>query len=96
MADLEKVLEERSGNYGPFSGHADCSQALKKEIRNRLALNDNFRGLSGVKQHAILEGLDMIAHKIGRICNGNPTLEDSWVDIEGYAKITNKVLKGEL
>lgn len=96
MADLEKVLEERGGNYGPFSGHADCSQALKKEIRYRLALNDNFSGLSGVKQHAILEGLDMIAHKIGRICNGNPTFEDSWVDIEGYAKITNKVLKGEL
>jgi len=96
MADIEKVLEERGGNYGPFSGHADCSQALKKEIRYRLMMNNSFMSLPTVKQHAILEGLDMIAHKIGRICNGDPTFEDSWVDIEGYAKITNKVLKGEL
>jgi hypothetical protein len=33
------------------------------------------------------EALDMIAHKIGRILNGDPNYADSWVDIAGYAKL---------
>jgi hypothetical protein len=34
------------------------------------------------------ESLDMIAHKISRILNGDPQHRDSWVDIAGYAQIT--------
>lgn len=26
-------------------------------------------------------------HKVGRILNGNPDLEDSWADIAGYARL---------
>jgi len=29
----------------------------------------------------------MIAHKIGRILNGDPNYADSWIDIAGYAKL---------
>lgn len=29
----------------------------------------------------------MIAHKIGRILNGDPNYRDSWDDIAGYAKL---------
>lgn len=96
MADLEKVLEERGENYGSFGNLSDCSQVLKQEIRHRLTMNVEFTTLSLIKQSAILEGLDMIATKIARICLGDPTFEDSWVDIEGYAKITNRTLKEEL
>jgi hypothetical protein len=33
------------------------------------------------------ESLEMIAHKIGRILNGDPDYDDSWLDIEGYSKL---------
>ena len=33
------------------------------------------------------ETLDMIAHKIGRILNGDPNYHDSWHDIIGYTKL---------
>jgi len=36
----------------------------------------------------------MIAHKIGRIINGDPDYDDSWVDIAGYAKLVSDRLQG--
>jgi hypothetical protein len=36
----------------------------------------------------------MIAHKIGRIVNGDPDHVDSWVDIAGYAQLVADELQG--
>jgi hypothetical protein len=36
----------------------------------------------------------MIAHKIGRILNGDPDYIDSWDDIAGYAKLVADRLRG--
>ena len=33
------------------------------------------------------EALDMIAHKIARILNGDPNHHDHWHDIAGYATL---------
>jgi hypothetical protein len=33
------------------------------------------------------ESLEMIAHKISRIVNGDANYMDSWVDIAGYAQL---------
>jgi hypothetical protein len=33
------------------------------------------------------EALEMVAHKIGRILNGDPKYHDSWHDIIGYTKL---------
>jgi len=42
------------------------------------------------------EALDMIAHKIGRIVNGDPDYEDSWRDIAGYATlVADRLLKDQ-
>jgi len=42
------------------------------------------------------EALEMIAHKIARILNGDPNYVDSWVDIAGYAKlVADRLAKGE-
>jgi hypothetical protein len=38
------------------------------------------------------EALDMVAHKIGRILNGDPTYTDSWHDIAGYSKLVEDEL----
>ena len=40
------------------------------------------------------EALEMIAHKIGRILNGDPDYDDSWVDIAGYAQLVADRLRG--
>lgn len=40
------------------------------------------------------EALEMIAHKIARILNGDPNYADSWVDIAGYAKLIADRLQG--
>ena len=39
------------------------------------------------------ESLEMIVHKIGRILAGDPSFQDHWDDIAGYAKIANGVDK---
>ena len=78
-ATLDAVLEERGKRYGVFSGHANVTQTLKDVIANGARweyLNNSQR-----------EALDMIAHKIGRIVNGDPNYADSWVDIAGYAQL---------
>jgi hypothetical protein len=37
----------------------------------------------------------MIAHKIGRIINGDPDYIDSWDDIAGYAKLVADRLRSD-
>lgn len=82
---IDSILAERGRNYGDFKGHAMITQSLKRSMklgRSWTALTDDQK-----------EALDMIAHKIGRILNGNPDFIDSWVDIEGYAHLVSGRLK---
>lgn len=73
-------LTERAKTHGDFSTHARITQGLKSVIKD-----DRARLLP---IHA--EAIDMILHKIGRICAGNPNTHDHWDDIAGYAKITSE------
>ncbi len=73
------TLAERGARYGEFIDHAGISQALKTVIfdaKPRHTLDDDM-----------VEALEMIAHKLARICNGDPTYSDSWTDIAGYAEL---------
>jgi hypothetical protein len=81
---IEDTLEERGNNYGPFIGHAKITQSIKRTMHN----TDNWDGLSDDKK----EALEMIAHKIGRILNGDPEYKDSWFDIIGYTKLVDDTL----
>jgi len=88
--NVDQILEERGKKYGPFEDHASYTQRLKKVIHEGLDSNDEFGELEPQAQMVIREGLDMIAHKIGRIVNGDPMYDDSWDDIAGYAKLVSK------
>lgn len=79
--DIAAVLDERGSRYGVFTGHAQIAQDLKRVVRLHLVARE--KKLTDDQQ----EALDMIAHKIGRIVNGDPNYADSWVDIAGYAKL---------
>ena len=85
----DQVLAERGSRYGEFTGHARVTQRLKLVIYEELVARS--KGLDADQQ----EALDMICHKIGRIVNGDPNYDDSWVDIAGYAQLVVKRLRGE-
>lgn len=77
--DIEKVLEERGSRYGNFPDHAFITQNIKKAMK----CSPNWAHLTPEQA----ECLEMIAHKVGRILNGDPNYKDSWVDIVGYTQL---------
>lgn len=80
MSDVDAILAERGKRYGSFEGHAEISQNLK-------GIFAHFMHARGCElDFDQREALDMIAHKIARIINGDPNYADNWVDIAGYAK----------
>jgi hypothetical protein len=85
--DIDAVLSERGSRYGDFITHAEVTQAIKHEIRQGKSFT--------TMEDDMVEALDMIAHKIGRIVNGDPRYSDSWVDIAGYAKLVADRLQDE-
>ena len=88
QGNIVATLTERGHRYGKFSGHAQVTQELKRVMsRHAAALNKTFTDSQW-------EALEMIAHKIGRIVNGDPDHVDSWVDIAGYAQLVADELQG--
>lgn len=86
--NIDATLIERGSRYGLFTGHAHVTQDLKRCMRSHLLARD--KKLDDDQW----ESLEMIAHKIGRIINGDANYADSWVDIAGYAKLVADRLEG--
>jgi len=76
---LTDMLAARGVRYGEFSFHAFLTQELKRVMVG----SSKWKQLSDSQK----ESLEMIAHKIGRILNGDPDYSDSWHDIAGYARL---------
>jgi len=87
---LDETLTERGKRYGTFKGHATVSQSLKDLIKHELAMRDKELECDQ------LEALEMIAHKIARVINGDPNYADSWHDIAGYAQLVADRLNGDI
>jgi hypothetical protein len=81
---IEKTLKQRQKTYGEFATHAKISQDLKNVMREH--------GLYELDADQI-EALEMVAHKIARILNGNPNYFDSWHDVAGYSTLVADRLK---
>jgi len=88
MNDINEILKERGSRYGDFKTHAEISQKLRAIMWCNVQQKEAFK-------HFHIEALDMIAHKIGRIINGDPNYIDSWRDIAGYAQLVVKELEKE-
>jgi len=87
QTNVNEMLAGREARYGSFHGHASISQALKLVMVERVKwsmLNNDQR-----------EALEMIAHKIARILNGDPNYADNWIDIAGYATLVANRLEKE-
>jgi Domain of unknown function (DUF6378) len=87
---LSQILEARGAEYGKFTEHAECTQAIKHTLHTFAGFNENYE--LDADHH---EAADMIAHKLGRIVCGNPNNEDSWRDIAGYATLVADRLSGK-
>lgn len=85
MTDIQNTLSERGKRYGSFIGHATVSQNIQFDIKQGIEYNPNVEW--DHLDDDMKEALFMIAHKIGRIVNGDPWYADSWVDIAGYAQL---------
>src|SRR5690606_26379825 len=84
---VNETLSQRGSRYGDFASHARITQGIKKVMRE----TGNWDKLDPVKK----EALEMIAHKVGRILNGDPEYADSWHDIAGYAVLVEEALEGK-
>lgn len=82
---IEETLAERGKRYGDFGDNAWIAQNIKWAMRRA----PNWDLLSADKK----EALEMVAHKIGRILNGDPNYHDSWHDIIGYTKLVADTLE---
>lgn len=76
---IEQILKERGERYGSFEGHALITQRLKNTMRD----SDHWQEMEPDQK----EALDMVAHKVGRILNGDPNYLDSWADAIGYLRL---------
>ena len=79
VTDINSILEERGSRYGDFGSHALITQNIKMAMRH----SPNWAKLP----NDMKEALEMVAHKVGRILNGDPSYADSWVDIVDYVQL---------
>lgn len=93
MSNINDTLQEREKRYGKFTGHAKVSQSLQKVMIEGFEAND-WGGMKHLDDD-MREALFMIAHKLGRIVNGDSWYADSWKDIAGYATLIANRLEGE-
>ena len=84
---VDQILAQRGERYGLFAEHARITQNMKVAMAD----SPNWEKLSADKK----ECLEMVAHKIGRILNGDPEYKDSWDDMAGYSTLVAKNLAGE-
>ena len=84
MSNIDATLQERGSRYGEFEDHAAVTQGIKQAMQD----SKNWDSL----EYDMVEALEMVAHKIGRILNGDPSYIDSWTDIIGYTRLVEKRL----
>lgn len=87
MSNIDTTLDERGKRYGEFDEHARVTQ----NIKDAMASGRNWCDLAPDQR----EALEMTAHKIGRILNGDPDYPDSWHDIAGYIRLVERRLMAQ-
>lgn len=78
---IESTLEERGNRYGSFEHHAEIAQELQDVMRRQMG----WVCMAPDQKQA----LTVIADKIARMLNGDPSYRDNWHDIVGYAKLVD-------
>lgn len=84
----EGLLNERNATHGSFIDNSRVSQHLKEIFRSEASWSE----LDPIHKEAI----DHICGKFGRIMAGQPSYDDHWDDISGYALLPKKFKHGKI
>lgn len=87
-SSINNTLNERQGTYGDYAAVAGITQSLMRTIES----GASYEQMSDVQKTSLF----MIANKMARIVNGDPSYQDSWHDISGYATLVVNELKAPL
>lgn len=79
MEDIKDILKERRKTHGDFKETAAASQCLKSILH----AGTRWPSMSLSQK----ESIEMIAHKLARVIEGNCDEPDHWQDIIGYAQL---------
>ena len=82
--NVDDTLELRTHTHGDFRDNS----AISQEIKQIIFTSPNASAFLPYQA----EALDMIAHKIARICCGDFNEVDHWLDISGYSTLVCKSL----
>ncbi len=85
--NIDDTLAERGSRYGEFRDHAVIAQSIQDAMRKP----EGWERLAPDQKQA----LSVIADKIARMLNGDPSYIDNWHDIIGYAKLVETRLVAE-
>lgn len=86
MTSIEDTLADREKTHGNFGCVSEMAQSLKNVIRRK------SHDLTPDQQ----EALDLLATKIARILCGGDINIDSWLDIEGYARLIRQRIEKDV
>lgn len=86
--ETSELLNTRNATHGSFIVNSRVSQALKDVVRSE----PGYATLNTIHR----EALDHMFGKIGRIMAGQPTFDDHWDDIAGYAQLPKKFNHGRV
>lgn len=75
----QQVLKERGSRYGSFRTQAERTMEL-------MAVFEQAAWWPAAPPY-IKKGITAICDKLSRIANGDPTYDDNWRDISGYATL---------
>ena len=85
--NITATLQERGKRYGEFADHAVIAQRIQDAMRAA----PGWANLAADQKQA----LTVIADKIARMLNGDPSYIDNWHDIIGYATLVEQRLQRE-
>ena len=88
LQSVESTLKERGDRYGDFTNHAKLSQKFKNDFTAHVKEYGRPEDFTDT----MIEAIDMIFHKLARIANGDPTYDDNYRDIAGFASLVVKDL----
>lgn len=81
MQNTEELIAEREKTHGSFDSNADMWQSLCDMFKQTAFINDSQRLAA-----------NMIFLKLARMSQ-NPSVQDHWDDIAGYAKLGSQACK---
>ncbi len=79
MSDEDNLLRERENTHGDWEKQGAHAQRIKAAFKD----GGHWDALHPLQR----EALELIATKISRILNGNPSHADHWLDLAGYADL---------